>query len=104
MPVLDKTSGQSLQYRQLRQHPKFAHIWNTSYANELSRLCKGVGKGSKGPMKQHMEGANTFHIIRFEYIPQNRRKEIFRSMVVYEVRPQNEDPNRTRITVAGIRI
>ena len=35
MPVLDKTSGQALQYRQLHKHPKFAHIWNTSYANEL---------------------------------------------------------------------
>ena len=35
MPVLEETSGQSLQYRQPRKHPKFAHIWNTSYANEL---------------------------------------------------------------------
>ena len=35
MPVLDETSGQSLQYRQLRKHPKFARIWKTSYANEL---------------------------------------------------------------------
>ena len=26
MPVLDETSGQSFQYRQLRQHPNFAHI------------------------------------------------------------------------------
>ena len=36
--VLDKTSGQLVQYRQLRKHPKFAHNWNTSYANELGRL------------------------------------------------------------------
>ena len=45
MPVLDEFSGQSLQYRQLRKHPKFAHIWNTSYANELGRICQGIGKG-----------------------------------------------------------
>ena len=38
MPVLDKTSGQLLQYRQLRKHPKFPHIWNTYYANELGQL------------------------------------------------------------------
>ena len=44
MPVLDETSGQSLQYRQLCKHPKFAHIWNTSYANELGRLCQGCWK------------------------------------------------------------
>ena len=33
MTVLEETSGQSLQYRQLRKQPKFAHIWNTSYTN-----------------------------------------------------------------------
>ena len=87
MPVLKKTSGQSLQYRQLRQHPKFAHIWHTSYANELGQICQGVGKGSKGPRNQRMEGTYTFRIIIFEDITRYRRKEIFHSMVVCEVRP-----------------
>ena len=45
MPFLNETSGQSLQYLQLHKYPKFAHIWNTSYANELDRLCQGIGKG-----------------------------------------------------------
>ena len=40
----------------------------------------------------------------FEDIPRDRRKEISHSMVVCEVRPQKEDPNRTRITVTGSRI
>ena len=40
MPVLDEISGQLLQYRQLRKHPEFAHILNTSYANELGRICQ----------------------------------------------------------------
>ena len=74
MPVLDETSGQSLQYRQLRKHPKFAHIWNTSYANELGRLCQVIGKLSKGPKNQRMEGTTTFRIINFEDIPQDIRK------------------------------
>ena len=51
-----------------------------------------------------MEGTNTFHIIILEDIPQDRRKEIFHSMFVCEVRPQKKDTNRTCITVAGIRI
>ena len=38
--VLEETSGRSLQYRQLHNHPKFSHIWNTSYDNELGRLCQ----------------------------------------------------------------
>ena len=44
-PILDEPSGQLLQYRQLRKHPKFVHIWNTSYANELGHLCQGIGQG-----------------------------------------------------------
>ena len=74
MPVLDKTYRQSLQYCQLRKHPKFVHIWNTSYSNELGRLCQGIGQGSKVPKNQRVEGTNTFCIIKFEDIPQIKRK------------------------------
>ena len=104
MPVLDKTSGQSLQYRQLRKHPKFARIWNTSYANEIGRLCQGIVKGSKVPRQKRVEGTNTFKIINFADIPQDRRHEICHSMVVCEVKPHKEDPNHTRIAVAGSQI
>ena len=41
MIILDKTSGQLLEYRQLCKHPKFAHIWNISYANKLGQLYQG---------------------------------------------------------------
>ena len=104
MSVLDETSGQSLQYRQLRKHPKFAHIWNTSYANELGRLCQGISKGSKGPRQQRMEVTNTFKLIKFANIPQDRRHEILHSMVVCEVKTHKEDPNRTCIIVTGSQI
>ena len=99
MTVLNKTSGQSLQYRQLRKHPKFAHIWNTSYANKLGRLCQGIGKGPKGPKHQCVEGTNTFRLIKFVGIPQDRQNEICHSMVVCEVKRHKEDPNCTCITV-----
>ena len=51
-----------------------------------------------------MEGTNTLRIIKFEDIPQDRRKEICHSMVVCEVKPHKEDPNWTHITVAGSQI
>ena len=51
-----------------------------------------------------MEGTNTFRLIKFADIPQYRRHEICHSMVVCEVKPHTEDPNRTRITVAGSQI
>ena len=104
MPVLDKTSGQSLQYRQLRKHPKFAHIWNNSYANEIGCICQGIGQGTKGPKHQRVEGTKTFCLITFEDIPQDRQKEIFHSMVVCEVKPHKEYPSSMRITVAGSQI
>ena len=69
MPVLDKYSMQLLQYRQLCKHPNFALIWNTSYANDLGRLCQGIGQGSKGPKHQRVEGTNTFRLIKFVDIP-----------------------------------
>ena len=101
IPVLKETSGQSLQYRQLRKHPRFAHIWNTSYANKLGRFCQGIGKVSKGPKHQRVRGTNTFYLIKFADISRDRRHEICHSMVVCEVKPRKEDPNLTCITVAG---
>ena len=77
MPILNKTSGKSLQYCQLLKHPKFAHIWNTSYANELGRLCQGIGQGSKVPKNQSVEGTNTIRLIKFEDIPQDINKRNF---------------------------
>ena len=48
-----------------------------------------------------MEGTNTFHPIRYENIPLDRRKEIAFSKVVCTFRPDKADPNRTRITITG---
>ena len=104
MPVLGEISRQSLQFRQLRKKPKFAQIWNTSYANELGRICQVIGKWSKFPNNQRVEDTSTFRIIKFEDIPQDRRKEICHSMVVCKVKPHKENPNWTHITVAGSQI
>ena len=46
-----------------------------------------------------MEGTNTFRLVKFSDIPQDRRHEICHSMVVCEVKTHKEYPNRTRITV-----
>ena len=101
MPVLDKETGKTLEFRQLRNHPKFKDTWNTSYCNELGRLCQGIGHGSAGPQLQRVKGTNTFRIIRYDDIPTEKRSDICHTRVVCEVRPGKEDPNRTRITVNG---
>lgn len=104
LPVLDKETGHTLEHRQLRRHPKYKHIWDTSYANELGRLCQGVGKGDQGTKKQRVAGTDTFRAIQFDDIPKDRRDQITYTKVVCEVRPEKDDPNRTRITIGGNRI
>ena len=69
MPVLDEETGKTLEYPQLRDHPKYQQVWKQSYSNELGRLCQGIGLGTKGPRKQRPQGTNTFNIIDYADIP-----------------------------------
>ena len=100
-PVTDEETGKTMEYRELRRHPKLKHIWERSYTNEMGRLCQGVGRGDKGAKQQRVAGTDTFRVIRFCDIPPERRGDVAFVRVVCEVRPQKSDPNRTRITVAG---
>ena len=54
MPVLDKETGKTLEFRQLHNHPKYKETWNTSYCNELGGLRQGVGHGTAGPRQQRV--------------------------------------------------
>ena len=104
MPVLNAETGETLEYRQPQNHPKYQKIWEESYCNELGCLCKGIGTGFKGLKKQRVAGTETFKFIRCEDVPANRRKKITYTKVVCELRPQKDDPNRTRMTIGGNRI
>ena len=103
-PVLDAASGKTLEHRQLRNHPAYKEVWDTSYANELGRLCQGVGTHAEDPSAKRVEGTDTFKPIHYQDIPPERRLDVTYSRVVCEVRPQKADPNRTRITIGGNRI
>jgi hypothetical protein len=103
-PVLDTTTGQQLEHRQLRRHPDYKEVWDTSYANELGRLCQGIGTSEAAPTKKRVEGTDTFRPIHYHDIPHERHADITYTRVVCEVRPQKQDPNRTRITIGGNRI
>jgi hypothetical protein len=103
LSVLDPATGEFLEHRQLRRDPRYKATWDTSYANELGRLCQGIGAGST-PSTQRVSGTNTFFRIDYNDIPLHKRKEVCHTMVVCEVRPDKDDPNRTRITIGGNRI
>jgi hypothetical protein len=59
LSVLDPATGKFLEHRQLCQDPRYKATWDTSYANELGRLCQGIGSGST-PSSQRVSGTNTF--------------------------------------------
>ena len=54
LSVLDPETGQSLEHRALRRHPRLGPDWNTSYSNELGRLCQGIGTNPSDPSNQSL--------------------------------------------------
>ena len=98
--VMDEETGQLITYCQLHTHPKFAHICNQSYSNEMVCLRQGVKTGVDVTGKR-VDGTNNFYVIQYEDTPQDHRKEITYKSVVCEVIPQKEDSKFTSITVGG---
>ncbi len=45
LSVLDPVTDDFLEYCQLCRDPRYKTTWDTSYANELGRLCQGIGSG-----------------------------------------------------------
>jgi len=103
LSVLDPSTGEFLKHRQLRRDPRYKTTWDTSFANELGRLCQGIGAGTT-PTSKRVAGTNTFFLIDYHDIPAHKRKKICHTMVVCEVRPEKDDPDRTHITISGSRI
>ena len=100
LPVLDEATGQTLEYRQLRQHPDFHKVWNESYLNELCRLCQVIST-SPDDTGNRVKGTNNFFLIRFEDIFVDSKKELTYTKVVCKVRPEKSDPNCKSITIGG---
>jgi hypothetical protein len=100
LSVLDPTTGNMLEHHQLRCNPQYKNTWDTSYANELGRLCQGIGSG-EAPSSKHIAGTNTFFRIDYHDTPSHKRKEICHTMVLCEVHPDKDAPNSTRITIGG---
>ena len=64
-PVIDSNTGASLEFRHLRKG-KDKKLWDTSFANELSRLLNGVGT-------RMTTGTNTLRFRRKNEVPSNKK-------------------------------
>ena len=93
--VLDSATGEMLEYRHLIKRPQYKDTWmNKSFGDEVGRLAQGRKQTG-------IEGTNTLFFINFEQIPRDRIKDITYDRICCNVRPEKDDPNRTRITVGG---
>ena len=70
--VMDLETGKLLEHRHLRRDPKHKVVRDKSYANEIGRLCQGVGKHPTKPTTQRGAGTNTMRPIKFCDIPCDR--------------------------------
>ena len=91
--VLDHDTGETLEHRQLRRLPKYKATWDKSYADEIGRLCQGVGQHTSKPNTQRVAGTDTMKPIKFNDIPFDRQGDVAHTRVVCKVRPTKEDPN-----------
>jgi len=83
LSVLDPSTGKFFEHRDLRCDPRYKTMWDTSYANELGRLCQGIGSGTP-PTSKRVAGTNTFFLVDYHDIPAHKQKEICHTMVVCE--------------------
>ena len=92
-PVIDTTTGESMEIRSLLTHPnqQIQAIWKQATCNELGRLAQGY--------KNDAKGTDCCDYIYHHEIPSNKRPTYAR--IVSEIRPQKKDPYRVRITVGG---
>jgi hypothetical protein len=99
--VLDHETGETLEHCQLRRLPKYKATWDKSYADEIGRLCQGVGQHPTMPNTQRVTGTNTMKPTMFQDIPINHQSDVAHTRVICKVCPTKTDPNRTRITIGG---
>jgi hypothetical protein len=68
LAVMDKQTGQILNYRQLLPGPKYKKALNILAANEFGQLAQGVGG--------RIKGTNTICFIYQHKVPKDRMKDV----------------------------
>ena len=90
-PVIDPSTGTSLEYRHLMRGPDKI-IWERAFANDLGRLAQGIGK-------RMPSGNNTIFFTHPCDIPLH--KKVTYGRLVVDIRLLKEEKIRVRLTVGG---
>jgi len=91
--ILDKQTGELLEYRHLINRPEHRETWRHSYGNEIGRLAQGI--------PGRVEGTNTIFFINKNEVPNDRFKDITYGKIVCNYREGKDDPFRSRLVVLG---
>ena len=91
--VMDRKTGQLLEYRQLLKHPEYKKPWLTSSANEFGRLAQGAGG--------RIKGTDMIFFVRKHTVPADKFRHTTYAKFVCNERPQKKEVNRTQMTAGG---
>ena len=89
--VLNKDTGELMEYRKLRKNPKYRNLYRKYYAKEKGQLSQG--------MPGLVEEINTMFFIDNKYVPVDRWRDVTYGRVAVEYIPENINPYCTRLTV-----
>jgi len=82
--VLDKDTGELMEYHTLVKNPKYRKLYRQSYAKALGQLAEGI------PGK--VTGTNTMFFINKTKVPADCWRDIAYGCVVVNYRPKKDDP------------
>ncbi len=81
--VLNKETGEIMEYRHIMKSPKYRNLYKNSYRKELGRLAKGI--------PDVVKGTNTIFFINRADVPSKRWKDVTYGRVIFNYRPEKSN-------------
>ena len=89
--VIDRETGELLEYRHLIKRPKYNEEWGRSFGDEIGRLCQGIDGRAVG--------TDTMFFIDKSEVPKDCVKDVTYGKINCHYREKKDGKNRTRLTV-----
>ena len=93
LAVMEKDTGQLLNYQQLIRNPKYKKEWKISAANKFGQVAQGVGG--------RIKCTNTIKFIFKHRVPKGQFKDVTYGQFVCMVHPEKSEKNCTQFTIGG---
>eukprot|EP00804_Cyclotella_cryptica_P003834 CCRYP_020458-RA/>CCRYP_020458-RA protein AED:0.26 eAED:0.26 QI:0/0/0/1/1/1/3/0/581 len=87
--VLNKNTGELMEFRHLIKDPKYSTTWRKAYGKELGRLAQGI--------PGLVQGTNTIVFIAKDDVPPDCRRDVTYGRICANFCPEKDDPHRVRL-------